>query len=229
MVAGQFYYSDRLRFRLEALYSSYPDQGLVDFLGDGGDDQLALEANTYSSINLHPGVFYTVAQYGEASSAVLLQAGGMVLASVSPEASDYKEVVESYHVSLEGNGSTVYAYPSAGVSYVSNFEDSSIEVELLVGPAIPVWGDSSFGVAEIDGVEYEGRDMMALSFNGLLQLEYRWQRLLAIVGVNYFKSGLSALKKEHCAHSSDVDDSYCNPQADIFPIVVIGVSFGPWK
>ncbi len=226
----QYYVSDALTVRLHSLMIPYPDademlffESVVDLADD--IDALPVSENEYRTFSIHPGAYYSFAQMGDESSAVVFQAGGQLLYRTQGKADEYKKAVETIGVEINGNSKRLFAHPSVGVAYVTNFETGSFEVDLASGPLIAVWGDKGYGTSEVDDKTYDGKQLMSGGWSSLLQLGYRWNQLVVIAGAAHTVSGKSEFKTALC--ESDGYEGTCDDSStELLPMLAIGGSLG---
>ena len=230
-LGSQFYLTDALMVRLHALMFPHPSadeirafEEIQEFVGD--TDPLPLSENEYRTFTVHPGAFYSVAQFGDSSSAVVLQTGGQLLFCTDGRAEEYKEAIESIDgLEVNSNARRLYVQPTVGAAYVNNFETGSFEVDLATGPLLRAWGDTGYGTSEVDGTEYDGRDLLRPGWSSLLQLGLRWKRLVVIAGAAHTVYGNSRFRDALC--ESDSFEGDCSSSlVELLPMVAIGGSLG---
>jgi hypothetical protein len=227
---SQYYVTDALMVRLHSLMIPHPDTdailGLESVLETvGNTEPLPVSENEYRTFSIHPGAYYSIAQIGDESTAVVFQAGGQLLYRTEAKAEEYKEAMESIKGIVSSNAKKLFAHPSVGVAYVTNFETGSLEVDLASGPLIPVWGDKGYGTSEVDGTKYDGTQLMGGGWSSLLQLGYRWKRLVVIAGAAHTVTGNSEFKTALC--DSDSHEGVCDSSStELLPMLAIGGSLG---
>lgn len=229
-LGSQYYVSDALTVRFHSLMIPHPDADEMLFFESAvelpdGTDTLPVSENEYRTFSVHPGAYYSFAQIGDESSAVVFQAGGQLLYRVQGKADEYKEAMESMGVELNSNAKKLFAHPSVGAAYVTNFETGSVEVDLASGPLIPVWGDKGYGASEVDGTKYDGTQLMGVGWSSLLQLGYRWKQLVVIAGAAHTVTRNSEFKTALC--DSDSHEGVCESSStELLPMLAIGGSLG---
>ena len=236
-VGTQFYVSDAFLVRLHTLVSPFPNsdeiasfESIQELVGD--ENPLPLSQNEYRTTSFHPGAYFSFAHMGDSSSAVVFEAGGQLLYSANSKADEYKDAVESIRgpddteaaIELNSNAKRLYAHPSLGVAYVTNFDEGSFEVDLATGPLVPVWGDTGYATSEVEGTEYDGTELMRGGWSSLLQLGYRWKALVVVAGTSYTTPGMSKLAKAQC--DSDEFEGDCKGSPDFIPFLALGGSIG---
>jgi len=229
-VGTQFYVTDALLVRLHTLVVPHPSsaeiqslESALEFMGDTGP--LPISENEYRTMSFHPGAYFSFAQIGDSSSAVVFQAGGQLLYSTESNADEYKKAMESIDgLELNSNAKKLYAQPSVGVAYVANFDTGSFEVDLTTGPLISVWGDTGYATSEVEGTKYDGTELMRGGWSSLTQLGYRWKRLVVSSGVSYTTPGMSKLATAQC--ESDEYEGDCKAEPEFVPFFAVGGSLG---
>ena len=225
-LSTQFYVSDRVRIRMDGVGSRYPEPSLVDWIEENGNS-LGVEANSFWSISLLPGAYYALAQFGDDSSAFVVEAGASLMIGAMSGAETFRAALEDAGVSAEGNSSDVRAIPSIGVAYIKNSDNASFEAEFSIGPVLPVWGNMAFGIPELDGVTYGAGDYMSSGVMNALILSYRGSPWIVGADLRYSILTPSVYEQALCEAEGGSDPMWCESDSEFLPFFGIGASFGP--
>lgn len=225
-VGSQYYVKDDLMIRIHSLMIPHPDaetiQGLEDTLGES----MPFSENEFRTLTIHPGAYYSFAEIGDDSAAVVFQAGGQLLFRTETKAEEYKAAFDSVNgLDINSNSKKLFAHPSVGLAYVLNSDTGSFEFDLATGPLIPVWGDKGYAPGEVDDTVYDGIELMSGGWSSLYQMGFRWNRLIVIAGAAYTVSLNSKFREALC--SSDSHEGVCKSSStELLPMVAIGGSLG---
>ena len=223
----QVYPSDTLRIRIDGALIRYPSQGFIDDINSfGNGEELGIEANSFWDVTLLPGAYYAFSQLGEGDSAIVFEAGAMLMISSLSGSQEYRTALEEVAIGLEGNSASIRLVPSIGAVYIKSFDSWSLEYEISGGPLVPIWGNMSFGIPEYDGIQYDSSSYMSSGFmvNGLGS--YRFSRWLITGGVRYMSWSLSDYEKVLCAEEGENDPGWCDGGSDLMPFTAVGLTFG---